>query len=191
MLSLEGMKKIVTFALLALTLTACNYSNTFQGTYNDSPASMTAYSRNINRYCIALNLTSGAMKKSSYISASLLFDPNDFLRPTVFNSKGSNCGAGLSEYLEGARSTQVLGTSIVYRSENYGFDYCRYVYYQQYRYKEEVRIHFKNNSDDQLVGSFVGMGEVSEYVDFDHPVNYGPIYYCGPYRPYPPYVLIH
>jgi len=183
------MNKFTLSMVLALTLSACKYSNTFTGTYQNEAASMTAYSGNISRYCIALSLSAGAVKKTSSISGSLLFDPNDFLKTTAFNTKGTACDAGLAEYLVGTRSTTVLGVSTVYQEEhdNYNFDFCRSVYYKQYQYKEQVTVDFKNNLDDQLVGSFVGTGEVGEYVDYDHPVNYGPIYYCGPYQPFPPF----
>jgi hypothetical protein len=179
------MKKLLIALSLSLSLSSCKYSNTFQGTYNDSPASMTAYSRNINRYCVALNLTAGDQTKKSYISSKYLFDPNDFLKPTSFNSKGDQCQTNLDEYLVGTRNTTVLGDALVYREENVNYNYCQSVFYKQYQYKEDVKIDFKKTADDQLVGTFVGVGNVDYYIDYGHPVAYGPIYYCGPIRPRP------
>ena len=68
------MKNIIFAVVVGLTLSACDYTNEFKGTYNGEPATMSAHSNNINRYCVALNITAGANTKSSYISAQSVFD---------------------------------------------------------------------------------------------------------------------
>lgn len=172
------MKTIITLGL-ALTLSACNYSNTFKGTYNGAPASMSAYSKNINKYCVALSITAGNETKNSFISAQAVFDPNDFLKPMAFNTKGANCSANLEEYLVGTRNTKVLNIALVSIREQVNFDWCRFTTYNRYTYQEDIAFEVKKNTNDELVGSFVGVGGTGQYTDYDHPVQYGPIYYCG------------
>jgi hypothetical protein len=177
------------FALaIGLSLSACNYSNEFTGTFNNAPATMSASSKNINRYCVALNITAGNLTKSSYISAQAVFDVNDFLKPMSFNTKGAECGANLTEYLEGTRNTTVMNISTVMEREQINYNWCRMTTYKDYNYKEEITFDVKNNSDDVTTGSFTGVGEVADYIDRDHPVSYGPEYFCGTVtQPYPPY----
>ncbi len=171
--------------LLALSLTACKYSNTFEGTYNGNAAKMTAYSKNINRYCISLSLTAGSETKQAFISASDVFDSSDLLKPKAFNSKGTNCSANQDDYMSGVRKTNVLGTSLVTYQNSVNSNYCQQVTYNRYLYKEEISFEFKKNANDEITGKFEGIGEESYYVDRDHPVAYGPIYYCGGSYPYP------
>ncbi len=199
------MKKLTSVLLLALSLTACKYSNTFEGTYNGNPASMTAYSKNINRYCVALNMKSGSETKSTYISAQDVFDSNDFLKPMSFNTKNANCGSDNEEYLVGNRKTTVLGESLVTFQSSVNVNYCQQVTYKRYEYKEDVTFEFKKKSNDELTGTFSGIGLIDYFTDTNHPVAYGPIYFCGngypggypypgpgfpyprPFPPYPPY----
>ncbi len=183
-----GAMKQFTFALvLAISLSACQYSNTFKGTFNGAPASMKAYSKNVNKYCVALNITAGNETKSTYISAQSVFDPNDFLKPMSFNTKGAECGVNLDEYLVGTRNTTVMNISLVTKRVQVSFDYCRYNTYKNYRYQEEISFEMKKNSNDETVARFSGLGEIAQYIDEDHPVGYGPIFYCGNGSPYPPY----
>lgn len=179
------MKKIVMILTLTFTLSACRYSNTFNGTYNGAPASMNAYSKNINKYCISLEIASEGATKNLFISAQSVYDPNDLLKPMMFNTKGANCGLNLSEYLVGNRNTTVTNISYVTERVIVTPSYCQFLTFKNYQYKEEISFELKNNSDDQLVGSFQGIGQVSQYIDRDHPVNSGPIFYCGNPNPYP------
>ena len=178
------MNKLTSVLLLALSLTACNYSNTFEGAYNGTPAKMTAYSKNINRYCIALSLTAGSETKSAFISASDVFDSGDLLKPKSFNSKGTNCSANQDFYLAGVRKTTVLGTSPVTYQSSVNANYCQQVTYNRYTYKEDISFEIKKNANDEVTGKFEGVGQEADFVDRDHPIAYGPIYYCGNY-PYP------
>ncbi len=173
------MKKIILLLVGSLSLTACNYSNTFTGMYNNSSATLDAYSKNINRYCVALTLRAGNITKSSFISAQAVFDQNDFLKPVQFNTKGAPCSQSLDEYLVGERNTQVYNISVVTESEPYGANYCRLVSYKRYQYQEMISFELKTNSDDQSQGIFKGVGEMSYYVDYVHPVSYGGIYFCN------------
>ncbi len=178
------MKYYTLILSLAVSLSACNYDNTFVGSLNGAPASMTAQSKNIARYCIALAITAGSETKSSFISAQSVFDENDFLKPMSFNTKGAPCGANLDEYLVGSRSTTVLQRSLETHLEVTGSQ-CQYITYNKYKYKEDISFEMKKNDTDVTTDVFNGVGEESEYTDFDHPVNVGPIYYCGPSYPSP------
>ena len=177
--------KYLTFMGLALALSACNYSNTFTGTFNGAPATMSAYSKNINKYCVALNIKAGTETKSSFISAQSVFDANDLFKPMAFNTKGAPCGANLEEYLVGNRNATVLNISQTTQRENVGVDYCRYTTYNTYQYKEDITFEMKKNATDETVGTFAGVGEIDQYTDFQHPVQYGPIFFCGQMGPYP------
>jgi hypothetical protein len=171
---------------LAFTVSACNYSNEFTGTYNSAPAKLSAYSKNINTYCVALSLESNGIKKSNFISAQAVFDPNDLLAPKNFNTKGSQCAANQSEYLVGTRSATVLATNQVAQTRSVGAYDCQVVYYKQYQYQEKITFQIQNNADDAIVGTFDGVGQSAQYIDDAHPVGYGPIYQCRPYpQPYP------
>lgn len=178
------MKYIVYFGI-ALTLSACNYSNTFTGTFNGAPSSMTAFSKNINKYCVALNIKAGNETKSSFISAQAVFDANDILKPMSFNTKGAPCSANLDEYLVGTRNTNVTNVSFITQREQVNFDYCRYATYKRYQYFEDINFEMKKNATDELTGTFAGRGELSYYTDYQNPVSYGPIFYCGRPLPYP------
>lgn len=185
------MKNLALALTLALSLSACKYSNTFTGTLDGAAATMTAYSKNINKYCVALNIEAGSVEKSNYISAQAVFDPNDFLKPMSFNTKGAECGANQDEYLVGSRNTTVMNISYVTMREQVSVDYCRYTTYKNYQYKEEITFEMKNNATDATTGTFSGVGKVSNFTDTAHPTNYGPLFYCGGPRPYPrpfPYI---
>ena len=171
--------------MLGLSLSACNYSNQFQGTFNNTPSTMTAYSSNIDRYCVSLTINANGATKNSFISAQAVFDEKDLLKPMSFNTKGAECGANLDEYLVGTRTTTVVNTTNVTQSESAGVNLCQNVTYRDYHYQENIVLEMRNNVNDQTAGSFSGVGQVAEYVDFDHPVAYGPVYYCGPSNPYP------
>ncbi len=179
------MKNLSTVLLLALSLTACKYSNTFEGTYNGNPAKLSAYSKNINRYCVALNLTAGSETKSTFISAQDVFDVNDFLKPKAFNTKDANCGSSNEEYLVGNRSTSIIDTTMVSEIRSVNIDFCQQVTYKRYEYNESVTFEFKNKATDQTTGIFNGTGMIGFYVDRDHPVAFGPVYFCGNNYPYP------
>ncbi|MFM8312781.1 MAG: hypothetical protein ACKOA8_00680 [Deltaproteobacteria bacterium] len=179
------MKNTIIALSLALFLSACNYSNTFDGTFNGAPATMKAYSKNINRYCVNLNLTTKDLSLSAFISAQSVFDPNDMLKPMAFNTKDAQCGSSSDQYMVGTRNTKVLRTSLVSYQEFYGVDFCRYVTYNSYDYQEDIALEFRKKADDSFNGRFVGTGLVASYVDRDHPVSYGPIYFCGRGYPYP------
>jgi len=179
------MKKLSIALSLALVLSACNYDNTFNGTFNGAPASLKALSKNINRYCVALTITAGSEVRNSYISAQSVFDASDVLKPMSFNTKGAECGANLDEYLVGNRNTTVMNISYINVREPVGVDYCRYTTYKNYQYKEEISFEMKKNATDESTGTFSGVGQVSELVDYDHPVSSGPIFYCGQPHPIP------
>ena len=191
------MKQITIALTLALSLSACNYDNTFNGTFNGAPASMKAHSGNIDRYCVALAITAGSLAKNSFISAQSVFDPNDVLKPMSFNTKGAPCGVNLDEYLVGNRNTTVISISNVTERQQVDMNYCQNVTYKDYQYKEDISFEMKNNSTDETTGVFTGVGEVTDFIDYDHPVSTGSIYYCGQpghHYPYPnpyPYPYPH
>jgi hypothetical protein len=169
---------------LAFTLGACEYSNDFTGTYNNVPANLSAYSKNVNKYCVALSLESNGTTKTNFISAQDVFDANDLFASKNFNSKGTECAANQTEYLVGTRTAKVLGTSEVAESRSVGAYDCQTVVYKQYTYQESISFDLKTIADDQAVGSFAGTGVVATNVDRDHVLRYGPIYQCQP-RPMP------
>jgi len=180
-------RSIVLMVALAFGLGACDYSNQFTGTYNNAPATLSAYSKNISKYCIALSLDSNGAKKSNFISAQAVFDPNDLLATKTFNTKGSQCAANQTEYLVGSRTATVLSTAPVTIIRNVGMYSCQAVYYTQYQYQEKISFELHTIANDQLVGTFEGTGQPDQYVDDAHPTGYGAIYPCrgnGPY-PYP------
>jgi hypothetical protein len=177
---------------LTLTLSACRYSNEFSGMFNDTPATLTAFSKNTDKYCIALTLTAGNETRKSFISARSVFDERDLTRPKAFNTKNEPCSANLDEYLMGVRSSKIVGTSMITRIENLNPYLCQVVFYNQYAYTDDIQMAFRNKLSDQSTGSFSGTGQVQSYTDFGRPISYGPIYRCNgnqfPYPyPYPPF----
>jgi hypothetical protein len=177
---------------LPLLLNACRYSDEFAGTFNNTPATLSAYSKNTDKYCIALNLTAGTETRKSFISAKSAFDERDLTKPKSFNTKNEPCSANLDEYLIGVRSSKIVGTSMVTRVENLNPYLCQMVYYNQFAYTDQVQIDFRNKLSDQSTGNFSGTGQVQSYTDFSRPLSYGPVFRCNggqfPYPyPYPPY----
>ncbi len=173
------MKKRITILILALSTTACNYSNSFNGSFNGNAALMNAYSKNINKYCVSLKITTESKVINSFINAQSVFDRNDLLKPTTFNTKGSPCGASLNEYLVGSRNINVLNISQVSEREQTKNNYCRFNTFNKYHFKESITFEMKSNTTDQTIGAFTGIGEDAEFVDYQHPVEYGEEYYCG------------
>jgi hypothetical protein len=171
--------------IATLPLAACQYSNEFHGTFNQEAAVLKAFSKNTDRYCIALTLTSNAEVRTSSISAHSVFDPNDFSRPKSFNTKNEPCTQNLPEYLVGTRSSQVIGTSLSIHPEALGGNLCHDVFYSQYRYQDQIELEFKNELSDLTTGKFTGTGEIQTYTDFSRPVNFGPIYRCNSGYPHP------
>ncbi len=178
------MKKINSILPLVFVfvLSACNYSNEFTGSFNGTPATLSAYSKNVNRYCIALNLK-GAVTKSNFISASDVYNSSDIFAAKSFNTEGTQCAANQSEYLVGNRVATVLSTSEVSRVVDVGFYDCQTVYYNAYSYRETINVEFRNKISHATTGSFNGTGLVNTYVDTDRPTRYGRIWMCR--NPYP------
>ena len=116
---------------------------------------------------------------NSFINAQSVFDRNDLLKPTTFNTKGSPCGASLNEYLVGSRNINVLNISQVSEREQTKNNYCRFNTFNKYHFKESITFEMKSNTTDQTIGIFTGIGEDAEFVDYKHPVEYGEEYYCG------------
>ncbi|MBU6154173.1 MAG: hypothetical protein KGP28_07710 [Bdellovibrionales bacterium] len=173
---------------LTLVLNACRYSNEFTGKFGETAATLTAFSKNTDKYCIALKLTAGAETRRSFISASSVFDASDLTRTKAFNTKNEPCSANLDEYLVGTRSTKVTGTRIISRMENLNSFLCQVVYYNEYGYTDEIQFDFRNKLSDLATGTFSGAGQVQYYVDFSRPINFGPVFRCnGNNWPYPPY----
>lgn len=177
-----------------LLLGACQYENEFSGTYNQTPAKMSAYSKNTEKFCIELNLTNGTETKQAFVSARSVFDPRDFSRPVNFNTKGEGCGSHLPEYILGTRSTKIMQTRPYSRREMVGGNYCQWVTYQEYLHTDQIQMEFRNRLSDQTVGSFQGSGRMESYVDLSRGIAYGPVMPCnygpypgGPYPPYPPF----
>lgn len=181
------LKSLNALSLVTLVLisTACRYSNEFSGTFNQKPATLTAFSKNTDKYCIALNLTNGTETRQSYISAKSVFDDSDLTRPKLFNTKNEPCSANLEEYLVGLRTTKILGTSVTARNEILSGYLCQMVYYTQYTYADEIQFDFKNKLSDEITGSFSGTGQAQLYIDYSRPVGYGPVYRCSGNYPYP------
>lgn len=179
------------FMVLAagFALTACDYSNEFTGSYNNVPATMSAYSKNVNKYCISLNLTANGTQIQSFISAQAVYDANDLFAAKSFNTKGAECSANLSQYLVGTRTTQVLNTFETQTTQNVNQSFCQQVFYKAYDYQDTIHFDIKNNTDDQVVGTFEGKGKRATYTDDSHPTHYGQVYQCGPIypQPYPGY----
>jgi len=173
------MKNLMHAFLLIFSLSACDYSNEFNGTFNGVPALMNAYSKNVNNYCVALTITAGVETKATYINAQSVYNANDLFEPVEFNTKGSLCGANLSEYLVGIRNTKILRVSKISQLDNVDNDYCRFITYNQYQYEEFISLEFKNNLNDQSTGKFSGLGQEKIFVDYDHPVSFSPHFLCG------------
>ena len=179
---------LVSALILSSVLSGCKYSNEFKGTFNDQPATLDAYSKNINKYCIALTLDSGSTHQSYSASSDDLFVASNFLAPSSYNTKPSNCGSTFPNYLVGTRNVTVLGTSEVQDIAQVGFDYCRVEYYRQYHYQESVSFEVRQRADDSLVGKFLGTGSPGYFTDDSVTLRVGPVYYCGSYYPnYPWY----
>jgi len=173
--------KVIVFGL-CLSLSACEYSNTFQGTFNNIPATMIAYSKNTNRYCIALTLTAADVSKSSFVSAQDVYDANDLFKPVDFDTKNTPCSENLSEYLVGTRSTEILSKREISKCQQLGAHAGRMVYYNEYNYQEHLTFTLKSVADDQVLGTFIGTGKLSLFEDTDHPTRHGPIVpieYCN------------
>jgi hypothetical protein len=181
------LKTLNPILLLSLTLavSACRYSNTFNGTFNQNPATLTAFSKNTDKYCISLNLTSGSETRKSFISANPVFDSTDLTRTKFFNTKNEPCSANLDEYLVGNRSTKIVGTSMTSRTESLNSFLCQIVYYTVYAYTDLIQFEFKNKLSDLSTGTFTGTGGMETYTDFRRPVSYGPVYRCNGANPYP------
>jgi hypothetical protein len=182
----KNLSKIGMGIALSFVLTACEYNNQFNGTFNNTPANLTAYASDIDRYCLALNLTAGTFTDKSFISAQAVYDPNHPDVARSFNTKGAPCSANLSEYLVGTRAVNTLAVTQVSSDEHINSYQCEVVYYKQVQYQETLTFDIHRNSDDSVVGSFSGLGSVSSYTDTDHPTGYGQIYQCGViYQPSP------
>ena len=166
-------------ALLLLSASACQYSEDFTGTFNQKPATLNAYSRNIEKDCIRLTLKSDAETLTSAIGADAVFDENDPTRGKSFNTKGSPCGSKLNEYLVGTRSTKIINVVMNARETMIGNNLCQRIYYTQYFYQDTIQFEFRNNLSDLTTGSFVGTGQVSSYTDFNHPNGYSGVYFCN------------
>lgn len=170
---------------LAFTVSACNYSNEFTGTFNGSSAKLTALSKNINKYCVALELTSNLGVKNNFISAQAVFNPNDLFAAKDFNTKGAECSVNQTEYLVGTRTATVLGTSEVSETQSVGAYNCQTVYYKNYTYQEKIAFQLKANADDQTVGTFEGTGLVDNFTDRSRVTRYGNVWMCRAPMPYP------
>jgi hypothetical protein len=179
--------KVLGILCLTLALSACRYSNEFTGSYNSSPAKLTAFSKNTDKYCIALTLTSGPVTKNNFVSAQDVVDFGEITRAKYFNTKATPCNANMTEYLVGTRTSKILGTSLIARNELMAGNLCRVTYYNEYLYQDAIQFELRNNANDSVVGNFSGDGQVDRYTDYSRPVSYGPVYYCGPInpRPYP------
>jgi hypothetical protein len=182
----QTLSRILMVASCAVVLSACEYNESFNGSYNGTPASLTAYSSNINRYCVALNLTAGSVTDKSFISAQAVYDENDPFATKTFNTKGSDCSQNLSEYLIGTRNVQVINTTQVSSINHLNSYQCQVVYYKEYTFIESLNFEIHRNNDDSMVGSFAGSASAETYTDTDRPVSYGQIYQCGViYQPGP------
>jgi hypothetical protein len=184
------LKKSALLASFTLLFSACKYQNEFQGTWNGQTATLSAYSKNVDKFCVSLTLTSGSEVRKNAIRAGEVYDSGDFTRTKTFNTKGTACAGEFNEYLTGSRSTRILSTRPVSRMENRGIDFCQVVYYNEYLYQDDLRFEVKKASDDSVVGTFNGSGETESYVDYSRPAGYGPIFFCDngfprPGFPYP------
>jgi hypothetical protein len=167
-------------ALLTLALSACKYSNEFKGTYNGQEATLTAYSKNVNKHCLSLKLVSGEETRKNAINADSVYDSGDFTRSKSFNTKEIPCSKEFPEYLVGTRTSKILTSYPVSRIENFGIDMCRVVYYQEYQYQDVIRFEIKERSNDNTLGTFSGEGLTERYLDTSRPTGFGPVYFCGP-----------
>ena len=175
------------FLLTLLTLSACRYSDEFTGTYNQKPATLEAFSKNIEKDCISLTLKSDSETRASAIDASSVFDATDPLLGKAFNTKNQNCSARMGDYLVGTRSTKIINTSMNGREVLVGGNLCQVIYYPHYLYQDTIQFEFRNALTDQTTGAFSGSGQINAYSDWSRPSGYGPIYPCngGFPRPFP------
>ena len=176
----KNMTRLAGFFLFTLSLSACKYSNEFRGSYNGQDATLSAYSKNVNKYCISLDLNSGEQSFKNGIDAGAVYDSGDFNRSKNFNTKGAECSGKYDEYLVGTRSTKILNSYPVSRIENVGIDMCQVVYYQEYLYQDLIQFELKKKSDDSTLGTFKGEGQSERYLDTSRPTGFGPVYFCGP-----------
>ncbi len=176
----KNVTRLAGFFLFTLSLSACKYSNEFRGSFNGQEATLTAYSKNVNKYCISLGLNSGDQSIKNGIDAGSVYDSGDFTRSKSFNTKSADCSSKFDEYLMGTRSTKILNSYPVSRIENSGIDMCQVVYYQEYLYQDVIQFEVKKKADDSTLGTFKGEGQSERYLDTSRPTGFGPLYYCGP-----------
>ncbi len=176
----KNMTRLAGFFLFTLSLSACKYSNEFRGTYNGQDATLSAYSKNVNKQCISLELTSGDQNLKNGIDVRAVYDSGDFSRSKNFNTKGAACSEKFGEYLSGTRSTKILNSYPVSQIETLGIDMCRVVYYQEYLYQDVIQFELKNKTDDTTLGTFKGEGQSERYLDTSRPTGFGPVFYCDP-----------
>lgn len=174
----------ILFLVALLGLNACKYSNLFEGQFTGADgkvveASVSAYSKNINKYCLHLEMT-GGMQLSTGIGSSEVFNKNDLLAPKAFNTKNSTCNYGEGTYLSGKRTTEVVGKGADETLENCGFEWCQYVTYETVKYIESVEFKIHDANTDAVKGTFQGKGQQGSYTNYDRVLRRGSCsVYCG------------
>ena len=101
---------LLSLGIAAATLSACDYSNTFQGEFNGQPATLSAYSQNIDSDCVALTLNTSSGTLDNFISAQQTFDPNKSARTNELQHHGHPVQCKPGSILGGF----TLGTSSLY-----------------------------------------------------------------------------
>jgi hypothetical protein len=170
--------------VMLLAATGCKYSNLFEGTYVGADgktveASVSAYSKNINKYCLHVEMTGGPAL-STGIGSSEVFNKNDLLAPKAFNTKESTCNYGTGTYLSGKRTTAVTGKGSEETEENCSIDWCQSVRYETVQYIESIEMKIHDIKTDAVTGTFTGKGQPGEYTNYDKVIARGPCnIYCS------------
>lgn len=163
------MKTQLLAILAVLSLSACRYDNSFTGQYTTGMkpdvATLDAYSSNVSRYCIRLDLTvNGDETLTNSISAGDVIDRNNLLAAKDFNTKDANCNADEATYMTGSRSTDVVSTGVSTTFERCSATFCRRVDYRTYDYTENLKLNFVDATTDKIRGTFEGKGQVKTWV---------------------------
>jgi hypothetical protein len=182
-LSPTSVSFLATLTLL-FTVTGCRYSNTFNGSFQDlsgvtptsSTATLSAFSKNINKFCIDLTLEHDGQTFATAIHASEVFDQNDPLASKAFNTKGSDCNPNADTFISGQRNVKIVSSYSIYEQVACTPERCAQVVYPVYRYQESIQMNVVQSKDDKMVGKFEGSASDQNYIDHDHPISRTPCY---------------
>jgi hypothetical protein len=174
---------IVLLASLCLSVSACRYSAEFKGKLNGKDATVTAFSRNIDKRCVALSFDSSTGLETQYIDACSAFNPTNPAATKNFNTKNADCNLNQTQYLEGTRSTVIVATSSIKGVEQVDAFFCQTVFYKEYTYQDKVTFDVKSKSNDEVLANFSGLSKKATYIDYDNATLVGDRWMCDYLNP--------